>query len=116
MAGEFSVEYESGLTVYSLVFNQSVGTAWNGTAFVDPAGVAWPGCATAMTDDGDGTYSGTLPAGVPRGTFLSQAYLQLSDGPADTDPVIGTGLVFAAGSQAAPTPDPTRSSPTGTTS
>ena len=112
MAGEFSTAYESGLTVYSLVFVSTDGTAWNGAAFVDPAGVAWAGCATAMTDDGAGTYSGTIPAGVPRGTYLAQAYLQLSDGPADTDPVIGTGLVFAAGSGFAPTPDPTRSTPT----
>jgi hypothetical protein len=115
MQPDFSVHYQSGLAVYSLAFLPTVGTAWNGSAFVASSGAAWPTCATPMADDGAGTYSGNIPAGVPAGTLLVQSYLKLGANPVDTDPVIGTGLVFATGTRSAPTPDPMRSSPTGIT-
>jgi hypothetical protein len=98
VSGEFTTAYESGLTVYSLTFNPVDGSAWNGTAFVDPSGIAWPGCAVAMTDDGLGTYSGVIPAEVPPGNYLTQAYLQIGVTPADSDPLVGTGSVYWPGS------------------
>lgn len=93
MSGEYSVKYDSGLIVYSLVFNPGDRTAWNGTALVDPTGVAWSTCADPMTDDGAGNYSGILPDALPSGTFLVQAYLQLAGTPADSDPLVGFSYV-----------------------
>lgn len=101
MAGEFSVAYESGLTLYALIFDPA-SAAWNGTAFVDPAGGAWPTCALPMTDDGEGGYSAAIPDEVPAGNYLVQAYLQLGPTPVDTDPLVGTGAVYWPGAGVAP--------------
>jgi hypothetical protein len=114
MAADYSTAYQSGLAVYSLVFLPTVGTAWNGSAFVAPVGAAWPTCATTMTDDGAGTYSGNIPTGVPAGTLLVQSYLRAGATPVATDQVIGTGLVFATGTRPTVTPDPGRSAPRAT--
>lgn len=92
---DFSVSYASGFTLYALVFDP-VDRAWNGTAFVDPTGQR-PACAVAMTDNGLGTYTGTVPASVPSGTYAVRSYLQLGATPADDDPITGAASVVQAG-------------------
>jgi hypothetical protein len=99
---DFTTPYQSGLTVYDLVFNSVDRTAWDGSAFVDPAGATWPTCADPMDDDGAGTYSGSMPAGLPTGTYLVQAYLQLGAAPADSDPLVGFSFLSWAGTGSSP--------------
>lgn len=97
MSGEYSVSYESGLPVYSLVFNPITRQAWNGSAWVDPSGSTWLDCVIPLVDDGS-THNGKVPDSVPPGNYLVQAYLQLGSTPADSDPLVGTGAVYWPGS------------------
>jgi hypothetical protein len=88
---DYTVSYQSGLTIYSLVFDPS-GNAWNGSAFVDRS-ANWALCSMPMTDDGAGTYSGSMPASLASGTYLVQSYLQITATPLETDNIVGTGNV-----------------------
>ncbi len=97
---DFSVPYDSGFTVYGLVFDG--GLAWNGTGFVDPTGQR-SSCAIEQDYDSDtGTYDGFLPTGMPVGTYLVQSYLQLGGSEADSDPIIGFGEIDWPGAPLAP--------------
>lgn len=102
---DYTVSYESGHKLYALAINPVDDTAWNGAAFVDPSGAAWPNCAEAMADDGAGTYSGSLPASLPPGTYLVQSYLQVGAAPAESDPLTGTNSDVSWPGSVAPAPD-----------
>jgi hypothetical protein len=112
---DYSVSYESEHTLYALILNPVDGTAWNGAAFVDPAGAAWPTCADAMVDDGAGTYSGTFPASLPPGTYLIQSYLQVGAAPLETDPLTGTNADVSWPGSITPSPDYSVEYPSGLT-
>jgi hypothetical protein len=92
---QFSVAYDPDFTLYALVLDPS-DRAWNGTAFVDPAG-ARPTCDVPMVYDAPtGTYVGTVPSSLPSGptgTYTVRSYLQLGATPDDGDPVVGVGTV-----------------------
>jgi hypothetical protein len=89
---QFSVAYDAGFTIYGLPLD-SFERAWNGTAFVDPAGVR-PTCDIPMVYDApSGTYIGDIPSSLPPGTYTAIAYLQLGGAPDDPDPPVGIGTV-----------------------
>jgi hypothetical protein len=92
---DFTVGYTSGFTQYALIFDPAE-RAWNGVGFVDPTGVR-PTCAVAMVDNGNDTYTGTVPSSVPTGTYAVRSYLQLGATPADDDPITGGAAVPVTG-------------------
>jgi hypothetical protein len=89
---QFSVAYDVGFTIYGLALD-SFERAWNGTTFVDPAGVR-PTCDIPMVYDApSGTYIGDIPSTLPPGTYTAIAYLQGGGTPDDPDPPVGIGTV-----------------------
>jgi hypothetical protein len=112
---DYSVDYESGHTLYALAINPVDEMAWNGSAFVDPSGTNWPACSVLMTDDGAGTYSGSLPASLPPGTYLVQSYLQVGGTPAESDPLTGTNADVSWPGSTTPAPDYSVEYPSGLT-
>jgi len=102
MANEIRTTYDSGETLYALIFN-AAGQVW------DAAGANWENYAAAQQDNYDialseiatssGQYRGTFPAAIDPGVYSVALFLQVGGSPASTDERIGdTGIMHWDGS------------------
>jgi hypothetical protein len=93
MANEIQLAYgTTGRTLYAVV-RTTVGTVWNGAAFVAFNAPDWADYDVAMTEQGaSGYYTGTFPV-VAAGTYNVEVRDRSGDSPAVTDPVAGGGDV-----------------------
>lgn len=92
MASELQISYGvSGLTLYSVI-RTTVGTVWNGAAFVAFVGANWSTYAVTMTEQGtSGYYVGNFPI-VALGVYNVETRVQAGGSPALTDLPAGSGI------------------------
>ena len=102
MANEIRATYDSGQSLYVLIFD-STGQVW------DAAGSNWENYAAAQQDNYDiplsetatysGQYRGTFPAAISSGMYSVVLFLQAGGTPASTDDRVGdTGIMHWDGS------------------
>ena len=99
MAAEVSIAY--GLTGKTLYFDirTKVGTIWNGSAFEAYNASNIADYDIAMTEQGAcGVYVGTFDSSVSAGMYDVVVRDRAGGSPAETDPVIGSGMVNWTGS------------------
>lgn len=95
MAGEFSIRYSTGATLYAIRTRASDGSWWDrvGGAFEAAGTSAWADYAITLTEQGvTGWYLGTDPASGDGGYLV---LLQAGGSPAGTDAVVGQGELSA---------------------
>ena len=102
MANEIRATYDSGKTLYSLIFD-TAGQVW------DTLGSNWENYAAAQqgnydiglseTPTASGQYRGTFPAAISAGAYSVVLFLQAGGSPAASDQRIGgTGIMYWDGS------------------
>lgn len=102
MANEIRATYDSGESLYVLIFD-AAGQVW------DAVGSNWENYAAAQQDNYDiplseiatnsGQYRGTFPAAIAAGVYSVVLFLQAGGSPAGTDERIGgTGIMHWDGS------------------
>ena len=102
MANEIRATYDSGQTLYVLIFNPAgqvwdvVGSNWENYAAAQQGNYDIPLSETATNS---GQYRGTFPAVISAGAYSVVLFLQAGGAPVSTDERIGdTGIMHWDGS------------------
>lgn len=97
MANEIQLAYgTTGRTLYAVV-RTTVGTVWNGAAFVAFNAADWATYDVALTEQGtSGYYVGDFPA-VAAGVYDVEVRDRAGGSPVITDPVAGSGEMYWTG-------------------
>jgi hypothetical protein len=87
-----------GVAVYAILWQEGVGSVYNGSGFESPTAGNWPSYARGMSENpGTGWYYGDMPGGLGRGTYSYAVKRQLGNSPAPTDSSLGQGSIEWSG-------------------
>lgn len=97
MANEIKLSYQSGKTLYCILFN-STGQVWNTSTSLFEAYLTANVLNYVVSLAGLGSassfYTGNFPSAIPAGTYDIIAKQQIGGSPAESDPTIGSGDGF----------------------
>jgi hypothetical protein len=100
MANEIHIDYESGNTLYAVV-RDGGGKVWYvaGQVFEDWGTDSHDAADydIALTDKSGARYVGDFDSNIPAGRYTTQVFLQAGANPADTDSLVGAGLLIWTG-------------------
>lgn len=82
-----TADWTTGATLYASLYN-GLGMLWGGAVFGYQDDTSYPATAIPLAESPAGTYTGSVPSGVPFGTYGVVVRLQRGDTPASTDAIL----------------------------